>query len=78
MGLATEELVKLAARLVFQQFATPYRVAFERRVGAIVVCGVLAFIAGMAGVICAFAAFWLWLAPHVGPDIAGLICAAIC
>ena len=42
MGPATEELVKLAARLVFQQFATPDRAAFERRIGTIVVCGVLA------------------------------------
>ena len=77
MGAATEELVKLAARLAFQEFATPYRVAFERRLVGIVVCGVLAFIAGLAGVTCLVVAFWLWLAPHLGGAIAGLICAGI-
>jgi hypothetical protein len=77
MGAAAEELIKLAARLIFQQLATPYRAAFERRIGAIVVCGMLAFIAGLAGVVCGVAAFWLWLAPLVGAAVAGLICAAI-
>lgn len=77
MGLATEELIKVAARLAFQQFANPYRVAFERRIVAIVVCGILAFIAGMAGVVCGVIAFWLWLGPHVGNALAGVICAAI-
>ena len=77
MGPTTEELIKLAARVAFQEFATPYRAAFERRIVGIVVCGVLAFIAGLAGVTCVVAAFWLWLAPHVGGAIAGLICAGI-
>lgn len=77
MGLATEEFVKLAARLAFQEFATPYRAAFERRIIGLVVCGVLAFVAGSACVACVVVAFWLWLTPHLGGAIAGLICAGV-
>lgn len=74
---AAEEIIKLAARVVFQQLGGPYRAAFERRIGAVVVCGVLAFIAGMAGVVCGVAAFWLWLTPIIGPAEAALVSAIV-
>lgn len=74
---ATEEIIKLAARVLVQQFGAPYRAAFERRFGAVVVCGVLAFIAGMAGVVCAVAAFWLWLTPIIGAANAAWVSAAV-
>jgi hypothetical protein len=74
--MAAEELLNLAARVVFQQLAAPYRAAFERRFIGVAVCGVLAFIAGMAGIVCGVLALWLWLTPLVGPAPAALICAA--
>lgn len=74
---AAEEIIKLAVRVLVQQVGAPYRAAFDRRFGAIVVCGVLAFIAGLAGIGCAIAALWLWLAPILGPAEAALISAAV-
>lgn len=71
---ATEELIKLAAGVLVQQFASPYRAAFERRIGGVVVCGVLAGLAGLAGLGCGIAALWLWLAPQMGEAEAALLC----
>jgi hypothetical protein len=75
--MAAEELLNLAARVVFQQLAAPYRAAFQRRFIGVAICGVLAFIAGMAGIICGVLALWLWLRPLVGPAPAALVCAAL-
>ena len=75
--MAAEDLLNIAARLVFQQLAGPSRAAFERRFVAVAVCGIGAFIAGMAGVSCGVVAFWLWLRPMVGPAGAALICTAV-
>lgn len=74
---AAEEIIKLAARLLFQQIASPYRAAFERRIGGVVVCGILAFMAGLAGIGCGIAALWLWLAPLLGPPAAAAICMGV-
>jgi hypothetical protein len=68
-----EEIIKLAARVLFQEMASPYRAAFERRIGGVLACGLLAFIAGLAGVGCGIAALWLWLAPLLGPAAAAAI-----
>lgn len=70
---ATEELIKLAARIVFQQVATPYRAALERRIIGAAICGILAFIAVLAAVACGVGAFWLWLAPKLGAPQAALV-----
>jgi hypothetical protein len=72
----SDELIKLAARLVFRQVAAPYRAALKRRIVGAVVCGVLGFVASVAGFVCAVAAFWYWLAPKLGPAVAALVCAA--
>ena len=70
---ATEELIKLAARVVFQQMATPYRAAFGRRFIGVAICGVLALIIAIAAVACGVGAFWLWLAPQLGAAAAALV-----
>jgi len=70
---ASEELIKLAARIVFQQMATPYRAALERRIVGTAICGILAFIAVLAAVACGVGAFWLWLAPKLGAAQAALV-----
>jgi hypothetical protein len=72
---AIEELVKLAAGVLIQQLSTPYRRAFERRIGGVVVCGVLAGLAALTGLGCAVGALWLWLEPRVGNAEAGFLCA---
>jgi cobalamin biosynthesis protein CobD/CbiB len=59
----SEELIKLVARTVFQQMASPYRVALERRLIGAAICGVLALII----------AFCLWLVPKLGPALAALV-----
>lgn len=74
---AAEEIIKLAARLLFQQIASPYRAAFERRIGSVIVCGILAFMAGLAGIGCGIAALWLWLAPLLSPAAAAAICMGV-
>jgi hypothetical protein len=71
---ATEELIKLAAGVLVQQFSSPYRAAFERRIGGVVVCGALAGLAGLAGLGCGIAALWLWLSPLMGEAEAALLC----
>ena len=70
---ASEELIKLAARLVFQQVATPYRAALERRIVGAAICGALALIAVLTAVACGVGAFWLWLAPRLGESQAALV-----
>jgi hypothetical protein len=74
---ASEELIKIAARIVFQQMATPYRVALERRIVGVAICGLLALIVIVAAVACGVGAFWLWLAPHLGASTAALITMAV-
>jgi hypothetical protein len=74
---AGEEIFKLAVRVIFQQLATPYRAAFERRIGGLIVCGGLAFVAGLAGLGCGVAALWLWLSPILNPAAAAAICMAV-
>jgi uncharacterized membrane protein YedE/YeeE len=69
----SEELIKLAARVVFQQMATPYRAALERRFVGAAICGVLALIVLIAAVACGVGAFWLWLAPYLGEATAALV-----
>lgn len=73
----SEELVKVAARIVFQQMATPYRAALERRIVGAAICGVLALIVIVAAVACGVGAFWLWLTPHLGPGEAALVTMAM-
>jgi predicted phage tail protein len=70
---ATEELFKIAARVLLQQVATPYRVAFERRIIGAALCGVMASIAVIAAVVCAVAAVRLWLTPLLGETGAALV-----
>jgi hypothetical protein len=74
---ASEELFKLAARVLLQQVGTPYRVAFERRVIGAAICGVVALVAIIAAVVCAIDAFQLWLTPSLGATTAALITMAI-
>ncbi len=52
---ASEELIKIAARILLQQMATPYRAAFERRIIGTAICGVLALIVIIAAVACGVA-----------------------
>jgi len=70
---ATEELIKIAARIVFQQMGTPYRAALERRIVGAAICGILAVIIIVAAVVCGVGAFWLWLAPRLGGASAALV-----
>jgi hypothetical protein len=72
-----EELIKIAARIVFQQMATPYRAALERRIVGAAICGVLALIVVIAAVACGVGAFWLWLAPQLGGGTAALVSMAV-
>ena len=67
---ASEELIKIAARIVLQQVATPYRAALERRIIVAVICGLVALIVVIAAITCGIAAFWLWLTPMLGPTAA--------
>ena len=69
----SEELIKLAARAVFQQVATPYRANLERRIVGAAVFGVLALIVIIAAVACGVSAFCLWLVPQLGPALAALV-----
>jgi hypothetical protein len=70
---ASEELIKIAARIVLQQVATPYRAALERRIVGAVICGLVALIVVIAAITCGIAAFWLWLTPMLGPTEAALV-----
>jgi ABC-type spermidine/putrescine transport system permease subunit II len=70
---ATEELIKIAARVVLQQMTTPYRAAFERRIVGAAICGIVALIAIIAAVVCGVAAFWHWLTPTLGATTAALV-----
>ena len=72
-----EELMKIAARIAFQQMATPYRVALERRIIGAAICGGLALIAVIAAVACGAGAFWYWLAPRLGASTAALVTMAV-
>ena len=72
----SEELIKLVARTVFQQIASPYRVALERRLVGAAICGILALIVVMAAVACGVSAFCLWLAPKLGAATAVLVAMA--
>ena len=72
-----EELIKVAARIVFQQMAAPYRAAFERRIVGAAICGVLALIVVIAAVACGVGAFWFWLAPQLGAGTAALVSMAV-
>jgi uncharacterized membrane protein YedE/YeeE len=74
---ASEELIKIAARIVFQQMATPYRAALERRIVGAAICGLLALIVVVAAVACGIGAFWLWLAPLLGAGTAALVTMAV-
>jgi uncharacterized membrane protein YedE/YeeE len=69
----SEELIKLAARVVFQQVGAPYRAAFERRLIGAAICGVLALIIVIAAVACGVSAFCLWLVPKLGAALAALV-----
>jgi hypothetical protein len=70
---ATEELIKIAARVIFQQVATPYRAALERRIIGAVICGAVALVVAIAAIACGIAAFWLWLTPKLGATTAALV-----
>jgi hypothetical protein len=72
-----EELVKIAARIVFQQIATPYRAALERRFVGAAVCCLVALIVIIAAVACGVGAFWLWLTPQLGAGMAALVSMAV-
>jgi len=74
---ATEELIKLAARMVFQQVATPYRAALERRLIGAAISGVLALILIIVAVACGASAFCLWLVPKLGAALAALVTMAV-
>ncbi|HVA12060.1 MAG TPA: hypothetical protein VNF99_02305 [Stellaceae bacterium] len=74
---AAEEIIKLAARVAFQQLGSPYRAALERRIGGVVACGALAIIVGLAGIGCGVAALWLWLSPILGSAEAALVATAV-
>lgn len=69
----SEELIKLAARVVFQQVATPYRANLERRIVGAAIFGILAFIVVVAALACGVAAFCLWLVPQLGASLAALV-----
>jgi hypothetical protein len=69
----SEELIKLAARAVFQQVATPYRANLERRIVGAAVFGALALIVTVAAIACGVSAFCLWLVPKLGPALAALV-----
>ena len=69
----SEELIKLAARVVFQQVATPYRANLERRIVGAAIFGGLALIVILAGVACGVTAFCLWLVPKLGAALAALV-----
>lgn len=71
-----EELIKVAARVVFDQMAMPYRASFERRFVGVAICGALALIIGIAAVACGVSAFCLWLAPQLGAATAALVAMA--
>jgi uncharacterized membrane protein YedE/YeeE len=73
----SEELIKVAARIVFQQLAMPYRAALERRFVGAAICGVLALIIIIAAVACGIGAFWLWLTPQLGAGTAALVTMAV-
>jgi hypothetical protein len=72
----SEELIKLATRVVFEQVTTPYRASFERRFVGVAICGVLALIVVIAAVACGVSAFCLWLAPQLGAATAALVAMA--
>lgn len=72
----SEELIKLATRVVLQQIATPYRAALERRFIGAAICGFLALVIVLAAVACGVSAFCLWLAPKLGPATAALVAMA--
>jgi uncharacterized membrane protein YedE/YeeE len=72
----SEELIKLVARTVLQQIATPYRAAFERRIIGVAICGVLGLVLVVAAVACGVSAFCLWLAPKFGAATAVLVAMA--
>jgi uncharacterized membrane protein YedE/YeeE len=74
---ASEELFKVAARVLLQQVTTPYRVAFERRIIGAAICGAVALIAVIAAVVCGISAFRLWLTPMLGPAVAALVTMAL-
>jgi hypothetical protein len=74
---ASEELFKVAARVLLQQVTTPYRVAFERRVIGAGICGAVALIAIIAAVVCGVSAFRLWLTPMLGAAQAALVTMAV-
>ena len=69
----SEELIKLAARVVFQQVATPYRADLERRIVGAAIFGVLALIVIVAAMACGVSAFCLWLVPKLGAALAALV-----
>src|SRR5262249_26967496 len=73
----SEELIKLAARVVFQQVAAPYRANLERRIIGAAVFGVLALIVILAAVACRVTAFCLWLVPQLGAALAALVTMAV-
>jgi hypothetical protein len=69
----TEEIIKIAARVLLEQVGTPYRAALERRIVGAAICGLLALIVIVAAVACGVAAFWLWLTPMLGATTAALV-----
>jgi hypothetical protein len=69
----SDELIKLAARVVFQQVATPYRANLERRIVGAAIFGILAMIVIVAALACGVAAFCLWLVPRLGASLAALV-----
>jgi FtsH-binding integral membrane protein len=69
----SEELIKLAARVVFQQVATPFRADLERRIVGAAIFGALALIVILAAVACGVTAFCLWLVPKLGAALAALV-----
>jgi hypothetical protein len=74
---ASEELFKIAARIVLQQVTTPYRAAFERRIVGAAICGAVALVAIIAAVVCGISAFRLWLTPMLGETTAALVTMAV-
>lgn len=73
----SEELIKLAARMVVGQVASPYRGALERRLVGAAICGILALIVIATAVACGVAALCLWLAPKLGAGPAALVAMAL-
>lgn len=67
-----EDFLGLAARVALHQAMAPSRAAIKRRIIGVVVCGVLAAIAGLGALAWASAAFWLWLSVRISPVEAAL------